>query len=136
MTTDYLEQQLEKWKRVLLLFVGAGLTLAASTFGFTGPYTFSFGWVTAWLILQLGTVSAGLLLLFSKQWRQLPLLRRLNTAFGFLGAAWLGWLAIGFCIVGESLATFTFILLVGALLAVTYFLLRRSNTRTSEEIFP
>jgi hypothetical protein len=54
------------------------------------------GWIIVWLILQLGTVSAGLLLLFSKQWRQLPLMQRLNTAFGFLGAAWLGWLAIVF----------------------------------------
>jgi hypothetical protein len=42
MTTEYLEQQLEKWKRVLLLFVGAGLTLAASTVGFQAV-PFSFG---------------------------------------------------------------------------------------------
>ncbi len=136
MTTDYLEQQLEKWKRVLLLFLGVGLTLAASTFGYMEPYTFSFGWITAWVVLQLGTVPVGLLMLFSKDWRQLPLMRRLNTAFGFLGVAWLAWLAIGFRIAGNSFATFAFIVLSGAVLAAIYLLRRRANTSSPEEIFP
>ncbi len=136
MTTEYLEQQLEKWKRVLLLFLGMGLTLAASTVGLAGMPFSSLGLVMVWLILELGTVPAGLLLLFSKQWRQLPLKQRLNTAFGFLGATWLGWLAIGFGIVGESLATLAFIFLVGAVLAVIYLLQRRAHTNSPEEIFP
>jgi hypothetical protein len=110
MTTEYLEQQLEKWKRVLLVFVGAGLTLAASTFGLAGYYIFSLGWIMAWLILQLGAVSAGLLLLFNRPWRRLPLMQRLNTAFGFLGTAWLGWLAIGFSISDGWPVAFTFTL--------------------------
>lgn len=136
MTTEYLEQQLEKWKRVLLLFVGAGLTLAASTFGLAGHYHFSLGWITAWLILQLGAVSAGLLLLFSRQWRQLPLMRRLNTAFGFLGAAWLGWLAIGFSISDGWPVAFTFSGFLGVILFTTYLLQRRAHANSPEEIFP
>lgn len=136
MTTDYLEQQLEKWKRVLLLFVGAGLTLAASMFGILEPTSVSLGWIAVWIVLQLGAVSAGLLMLFSKTWRQLPLMQRLNTAFGFFGVAWLCWLAIGFGIAGESFAMFTFILLLGALLALIYLLRRRASTNSPEEIFP
>jgi hypothetical protein len=42
MTTDYLETQLEKWQRLLLLFLGSAITLSLSTFGITGDYTFSF----------------------------------------------------------------------------------------------
>ena len=136
MISESLEQRLERWERVLLLFVGIGLTLAASTFGFNWPYSFSIGWVTAWIILQLGAVSASLLILFSKAWRQLPLARRLNTAFGFLSTAWLGWLAIGFCVAVESPATFALIVFLGVILAVIYLLLRRANTDAPEEIFP
>ena len=136
MTTEYLEQQLEKWKRVLMLFVGVGLTLAASTFGLAGSYIFSLGWIVAWLTLQVGTASASLSLLFSKQWRQLPLTRRLNTAFGFLGAAWLGWLAIGFSIADGWPVAFTFIGFLGVLLTAIYLLVRRANNNAPEEIFP
>ncbi len=136
MTIEYLEQQLEKWKRILLLFLGAGLALAASTFGYMEPYTFSLGWVTAWVVLQLGTVPVGLLMLFGKDWRQLPLTQRLNTAFGFLAVAWLAWLAIGFRVAGESFATVAFILLLGAILAAIYLVLRRAKAYAPEEIFP
>ncbi len=136
MTTEYLEQQLEKWKRVLLVFVGVSLTLAASTFGLSGSYIFSLGWIVAWLILQLGTIPAGLLMLFSKTWRQLPLMQRLNTAFGFLSAAWLGWLAVGFSVPNGWLGVSTFILLVGVIPAAIYLRLRRVIRRVPEEIFP
>jgi hypothetical protein len=136
MTSEYLEQQLEKWKRFLLLFLGAGLTLAASTFGTTSEYTFSGGWILAWIVLQLGTVPAGLLMLFSKDWRQLPLTQRLNVAFGFLGIGWLGWLAIGFHICAREPYTFAFILLPGAVLATIYLLQRRAHAIPPEEIFP
>jgi len=136
MTTEYLEQQLEKWQRVLLLFLGVGLMMAASTFGIVGEYSFSYGWVMAWVVLQLGTIPAGLLMLFSKDWRRLPLMQRLTTAFGFLGAGWLGWLAIGFRVASESSIAFAFILLPGAVLAAIYLLLRRANTTSPEEIFP
>ncbi|MBI5567213.1 MAG: hypothetical protein HY870_20105 [Chloroflexi bacterium] len=136
MTTEYLEQQLERWKRVLGLFSGAGLMMAASTFGIVEGYTFSIGWVMAWVVLQLGTAPVGLSLLLSKDWRCLPLTQRLTTAFGFLGTCWLGWLAIGFRLAGESLAVFGFILLSGAILAAVYGLLRRAHTTSPEEIFP
>lgn len=136
MTTEYLEQQLEKWQRVLLLFLGVGLMMAVSTFGIVGEYSFSYGWVTAWVVLQLGTIPAGLLMLFSKDWRRLPLMQRLTTALGFLGTGWLGWLAIGFRVASESSIAFAFILLPGAVLAAIYLLLCRANTASPEEIFP
>jgi hypothetical protein len=135
MTTEYLEQQLEKWKQVLLLFIGAGLTLAISTVGNSGPGAISLGWITTWLVLQLGAMPAGLLILFGKSWRQLPLMQRLNTAFGFLGVSWLCWLAFGFGVSSDS-SVMLFILLLGAILAAVYLLRRRANNRAPEEIFP
>jgi tellurite resistance protein TehA-like permease len=136
MTTEYLEQQLEKWQRVSLLFLGVGLMMAVSTFGIVGEYSFSYGWVMAWVVLQLGTIPTGLLMLFSKDWRRLPLMQRLTTAFGFLGAGWLGWLAIGFRVASESSLAFAATLLPGAILALIYLLSRRTQIRSSEEIFP
>ena len=136
MTTDYLEQQLAKWQRILLVFAGAGLMMAASTFGIVDVYTFSYGWVMAWVVLQLGTVPVGLLMLFGQDWRRLPLPQRLTTAFGFLGSGWLGWLAIGFRIVSESPTAFGVVVLAGALLLAVYGLLRRTRSTSPEEIFP
>lgn len=142
MSTESLEQQLEKWKRVLLLLAGVGLTLAISMVGFERPYTFSLGWITIWLVLELGAIPAGLLIFFGKEWRQLPLTQRLNTAFGFLGAAWLGWLAVGLWVYSESSSlggSFTrlaFVLLIGAVLAISYLLQRRAHTSSPEDIFP
>ena len=136
MTIEYLEQQLEKWKRTLMLFLGMGLTLVASTFWLPIPCSLSVGWALAWLVLQLGTMPIGLLMLFGADWCQLPLAQRLNTALGFLSAAWLGWLAIGFCIASQSFLAFASILLPGMLLALIYLLRRRASLNSSEEIFP
>lgn len=136
MTTDYLETQLEKWQRLLLLFLGSAITLSLSTLGIAGDYTFSFGWVTIWVVLQLGTIPAGLLLLAGREWRNLPLSRRLNTAFGYLAVAWLCWLAIGFRIAGDSPEALTFILIVGAMLGGGYLLMRRTHVHAPEEMFP
>ncbi|MFN8595922.1 MAG: hypothetical protein U0559_07040 [Anaerolineae bacterium] len=136
MTNEYLEQQLEKWQRILLVFVGAAAMMCASTFGIVGDYSFSYGWVMAWVVVQLGTVPVGLLMLFAKDWRRLPLTQRLNTAFGFLGTGWLGWLAIGFRLAGESSLAFAASLLPGAVLALIYLLYRRIHSASAEEIFP
>jgi hypothetical protein len=136
MTIEYLEKQLESWKRLLLLFLGAAATLTASTVGITGGYYFTLGWVVMWVILQLGAVPAGLILLFGKEWRRLPLSHRLSTAFGYLAAAWLAWLAIGFRLIGETLGGFAFIVFVGGVLGAAYLLTRRAHLNASEELFP
>ncbi len=136
MTTEYLEQQLAKWQRVLLLLAGAGGMMAASTFGIVDVYTFSYGWVMAWVVLQLGSVPIGVLMLFGREWRRLPLRQRLTTAFGFLGSGWLGWLAIGFRLAGESPMALGVIVLAGAMLVAVYSLLRRARRASPEEIFP
>ena len=136
MTTEYLEQQLAKWQRILLVFAGAGFMMAASTFGIVDVYTFSYGWVMAWVVPQLGTVPVGLLMLFGREWRRLPLSQRLTTAFGFLGSGWLGWLAIGFRLASESPMALGVIVLAGAILAAVYGLLQRARRASPEEIFP
>lgn len=76
------------------------------------------------------------MILCSKEWRQRPLARRLNTALGFLGVAWLSWLAIGFRIAGEWLVALAFIMFLGVILAAIYLLRRRANNNAPEEIFP
>jgi len=136
MTIEYLEKQLESWKRLLLLFLGAAFTLTASTIGITGDYYFTLGWVVIWIVVQLGAMPAGLMLLFGKEWRRLPLSRRLNAAFGYLAVAWLAWLAVGFRVVGETLGGFAFIVFVGGVLGAAYLLTRRARINASEEIFP
>jgi hypothetical protein len=136
MTVEHLEQQLEKWNRILMLFLGMGLTLVASVFCLPIPCTLSVGWALAWLALQLGTTPLALLMLFGADWCQLPLARRLNTALGFLSAAWLGWLALGLCLSVQSFLAFASILLPGMLLALVYLLRRRAGLNSPEEIFP
>jgi hypothetical protein len=136
MTIDYLEKQLEKWQRLLSLFLGAAATLAASMLGIAGEDSVSYGWFMCWIVVQLGAAPAGLLLLAGKEWRKLPLPQRLNTAFGYLAVVWLCWLAVGLKIIDQDFSGFAFILVIGAVLSAFYLLLRRTRTNAPEEMFP
>ncbi len=136
MTIDYLEKQLEKWQRLLLFFLGAAATLAASMLGTTGEDSVAYGWFMCWTVVQLGAAPAGLLLLAGKEWRKLPLAHRLNTAFGYLAVVWSCWLAVGLKIIGQDFSGFAFILIMGGVLSAFYLLLRRTRANAPEEMFP
>ena len=138
MTIDYLEKQLENWKRWLLVSSGAAITLLATSIADIPNYSNpSFpGWFAIWLILQLGTTPAGFGLLSGKGWRTLPLAERLNTAFGYLTVAWITLLAFGFKAVWLPSILWFLIFGLGIALAVAYLTLRRTRIDSPEEMFP
>jgi len=146
MTAEPLESQLEKWKKVLLVFAGAGATLlitaltdlpANAAFYRESGNMPLMGWWGVWLVLLLGSLAPGIALLTGRGWRTLPLKQRLNPAFGFLAVGWVCLLA--FTIQTAALdygALLHFIVWAfGAGLGITYFLLRR-RTQISGEMFP
>lgn len=139
MTIEYLEIKLEQWKRWLLVCIGASVTLLVTGLDReTGFYFNSFwGWIVVWLILQLGTIPAGISLLVSSEWKKLPLTERLNTAFGFLAVSWLGWIALFIRGWGTPLMILMFFILpFGIGLAIIYWRLRRKSVDRLEELFP
>lgn len=146
MTAEPLEIQLEKWKKVLLVFAGAGGTLLVTalvdlpsnaTFYRESHAMPLLGWWGVWLVLLLGSLAPGITLLAGRGWRTLPLRQRLNTAFGFLALGWMCLLA--FTIQTAPLdfgALLHFIVwALGCGLLIAYLLLRRRN-HAGEEMFP
>lgn len=143
--TETLEQQLEKWKRVLLVYLGAGSALALIALvdlpmrvleQRANPATVIDGWYGLWFLLLLSSLTPGLLLLLAPRWRSAKLQSRLPTGFGFLGVAWLAML--GFSLRGSVLLPVAFHFIVaasGAVLAGGYLFLRRGLPR-KEEMFP
>lgn len=142
MTTDYLEKQLENWKRLLLIISGASVTFLSTSIADIPNYSTPHfpGWFAIWLVLQLGSVPAGFLLLVGRSWRVLPLSDRLNTAFGYLSIAWVVLLALGvrfITMTPEASSSIAFLMIsLGVLLGAVYLLLRRAGVNTPEEMFP
>lgn len=143
--SEDLNRQLAKWKKVLLVYLGAGiaLTLAAlvdlpgqmqvmrSVHAMTVD-----GWCGLAAILWLASLTPGIALLVAPHWRQAQLEDRVSVAFGFLGVAWLA--LLGFSLRVNVLLPWAFHLIVAALgvgLAGWYLLLRRGRPR-KEEMFP
>jgi hypothetical protein len=98
-----------------------------------------------WPFFQLAVTPAGFVLLISKAWRQIPLHQRLDTAFGYLGVAWLSLFAFGIksgsdTPVLQSVlgATLLAVLIGGSAIALglSYWLLHRARSTLPEEIFP
>lgn len=142
MTTDYLEKQLENWKRLLLIMTGASVTFLATSIADIPNYSTPHfpGWFGIWLVLQLGSVPAGFMLLVGRSWRVLPLSDRLNTAFGYLSIAWLVLLTLGvrfITLTPEAVGGIGLLMIsLGLLLGAGYLLLRRARVNSPEEIFP
>lgn len=146
MNAEPLELQLEKWKKVLLAFSGAGFTLLVIAL-VDLPMTAEFyqknrfmplmGWWGIWLVLLLGNFAPGIALLVGRGWRTLPLRQRLNTAFGFLGVGWACLLAFSLHTApldfGALVHFIIWALGVGLLLA---YLLSRRRAQSSGEMFP
>ena len=143
--TESLEQQLEKWKKVLLVFLGAALALlitalidlpARMTILQQDSRMVVDGWLGVWFILLIACLTPGIMLLIVPRWRNAQLEGRSATGFGFLGVAWLVMLGFSLHVNVLLLAVGHFIIFaLGLFLAAFYLLLRRSQPR-KEEIFP
>ncbi len=142
---ETLEVQLEKWKKALLIFLGAGSALflmalvdfpaRMATLRQDGNPLVDGGF-GIWFLLLIACLIPGILLLASPRWRKSQLEQRAATGYGFLGVAWL--LMAGFSLRMNVLlpAIGHFIFLTwGPLLAVILLLLRRTPQR-KEEMFP
>ncbi len=140
---EIMEKHLENWKKVLLGYVGAVVTLILIALielptrivtAHETQFVSIDGWLGPWFILEIASLVPGLILLLS--WRQMPLERRLPTGIGFLAVAWLGLLAFDLHLAPDLPVTFNIVVFgSGTLLAAVYILLRRGKPR-KEEIFP
>jgi hypothetical protein len=143
--TETLEQQLEKWKKALLVYLGAGTMLFLVAL-VDLPWRVDMlkkdssmvvdGWLGLWFILLIASLTPGILLLAMPRWRKSGLEQRVLTGFGFLGVAWLTMLGFSMYVNVLLPAAGHFIIAAsGPLLATIFLLLRRSKPR-KEEIFP
>lgn len=146
---ENLEKQLLLWEKGLFIGFGAGLMLLLVALLQTHRMHKSevFEWYIAWLIFEILVTPPGFLLLLVSPWKRIPLHKRTNTAYGYLATAWLGLFAFGVQTgsdsrnwddgLGSIMSIATLIILgTGALLVITYYLLRRVGIAEQEEIFP
>ena len=142
--TESLEQQLEKWKKVLLVYLGAALALLITAL-IDLPARITMlrqdnrmvvdGWLGLWFILLIASLTPGVLLLVVPRWRKAELEGRVTTGFGFLGVAWLVMLGFSFQVNVLLPAVGHFIIFALGLFLAAFYLLRRGKPR-KEEIFP
>jgi hypothetical protein len=146
MAVEQLEQKLESYKRGLMFFAGIALTLLALAVT-TGPQRLSqfWNWYLLWAITQVAVTPIGFVFLVSKDWRQLPLSERLDTAFGHLAVAWLLLLSFlvksnrdGSVVYGGDATLMLYALVAGAAMALafSYWRLRAGRGHSPEEMFP
>jgi len=147
MTTEDLEKNLERWKRVLLISIGivAMLMLFAIYDIPKKQKTELLDWYCTWAVFQVFITPPGFVLLISKFGRSLPTRERINTAFGYFTVAWLALLAFGIqtgsdqSIWYSPLAAVVLVAGVGGsgvLLALSYWLLRRIRLQAPDDVFP
>jgi hypothetical protein len=99
MSNNDLDILLYKIRGAMLILLGASGTLLITVIvelDISKPAEITFpGWFLPWLLIQLASTTLGIQLLVGKSWRELASQERINTAFGFLGAAWGSMLAVG-----------------------------------------
>jgi|WetSurMetagenome_2_1015567.scaffolds.fasta_scaffold729719_1 hypothetical protein len=139
MQLNLLEKNLEIWKKILFIGIGATSTLLATGIAElpnrSQPY-FP-GWYAVWFIIFLASIIPGFVLLWGKHWLTIPLEKRLNIIFGFFGLTWVTFLSIGTTIIWGGAHEFVYFLLcLAVIIAVPYILLRRRTQKKAEEIFP
>ncbi len=145
MSREQLENQLAKWKNVLLAYAGAAVTLLVIALVELPAITIARhadsalqidGWYGVWLVLELGCLAPGIMLLLAPSWRTLPRAVRLNPGFGFLACAWIALLAFDLRIAGLDVPIAFHIVVagLGVVLLITYLLLKRKMG--VEELFP
>jgi hypothetical protein len=98
MSKNDMDLLLYKMRSVMLILLGASGTLlitAMVELDISKPAEITFpGWFLPWLLIQLASTPLGIQLLVGKSWREMASQERINTAFGFLGAAWGSMLAV------------------------------------------
>jgi hypothetical protein len=146
MTAEKLEHKLEIFKQGLMFF--AGVTFVMLAWAITDvPSKFSYlwGYYILWFVFQVTAAPAGFVMLVHRDWRELPLVQRLDTAFGYLALTWLLFLA--FLIKSNrdepylwggsaTLMLYALVLGAGIALALSYWGLRRTRSHSAEEMFP
>ena len=99
MSKNDMDLLLYKMRSAMLILLGASGTLlitAIVELDISKPAEITFpGWFLPWLLIQLASTTPGIQLLLGKSWREMASQVRVNTAFGFLGAAWGSMLAVG-----------------------------------------
>ncbi|HEX7621290.1 MAG TPA: hypothetical protein VF359_08835 [Anaerolineales bacterium] len=139
MDVEQLEKRLEFWKQGLLVALGASVTFLAATLAESPRDSFFsdaiWGWYLLWVVIWLAVAPPGFYLLLSRKWRKVPLSSRLNTAFGYLGCAWLVLLSSGIMRFSSDLACNSLIVISAFALGMAYWYLRKKKDEP-EEIFP
>jgi hypothetical protein len=158
MSTNALENNLANFKRVLLIWVGAVATLLAVAIAeIPNSYSPYFpGWYGVWVIIQVGTISPSIILLFGSGSRKLPFTERLKIIFAYLV---LGWIALVACVIKSGMffhmniptyfgfsngigititltQLYVFIGIVGASIGIAYWILQRKYITSPEAMFP
>jgi hypothetical protein len=99
MNNNDLDILLYKMRSAMLILLGASGTLLLSAIAeldLSKPAEIILpGWFLPWLLILLASTPPGIQLLAGKSWREMASQQRINTAFGFLGAAWGSMLAVG-----------------------------------------
>jgi len=144
MAIENIERRLVIWKQVLLVSIGASLALLAMpiaellvTFYPGSPSGYS-GWYVVWSVVQIATMTLGVILLSGRGWRDLPLSTRLNTIFGYLTTGWVTLLAFGFKVGRDDISSELIFLIIGigVVIGLGYWWLCRSHVNAPEEMFP
>jgi hypothetical protein len=158
MPTDSSESNLAKFKRVLLIWVGAAITLLAVAIAdIPNNHSPLFpGWYGVWIVVQVGTITPAIMLLVGSGFRKLPLQERLNPLFAYLVASWIALVA---CVIKSGMffrmniptyfgfangtgITFTLTQLyviagiIGAAIGIAYWILQRKYISSPEAMFP
>ncbi len=160
MTTDDLEKKLDAYKRAYLLWLGAVLTLLAVAIAdipnSRAPYTMP-GWYGVWFIAQAWTVFTALRLWFGPEFRKFPFSERIGTVFSYVFAGWIALVAFGvkwvmmfypaadggyWSYLGNVISAGAFWQMflpiggIGAVIGITYWLLKRKLVNSPEVMFP
>jgi hypothetical protein len=150
MSMEPVENKTAFWKHWLFMFVGASLTMMA--LALTNPpnerilSSGHWNWYLIWALVQLAGLPIAVAFLFSRDWRRLPFLERLNAAGGYLIVEWI-LVAAFFVKIQSDESGNVFVGLAGLLLmagfvagslaiVVAWAWLARAHNRLPEEIFP
>jgi len=105
-----------------------------------------FEWYIVWVLLELLVTPPGLFLLVARSWKNFPMHDRVDVAYGYLATSWIGWFAFGLQTGSDprnwvnffDIGLFVTLIIVayGALIALSYWLLRRTEKIKPEEMFP
>jgi hypothetical protein len=150
MSMEQIESKATFWKHWLFMFVGASLTMMA--LALTNPpnerilSSGHWNWYVIWALVQLAGLPIAAVFLFSRDWRRLPFLERLNAAGGSLIVEWVLVAAFFVKVQGDKsghvFEGLTGLLLMagfvagGLAIVVAWAWLARARNRLPEEIFP